>query len=65
MTGRLRLSLIEELDNRQNEVLDQLDELNQQVEDLLSQWVSVRTDEVIDPAQELAFDQPSVGQASA
>lgn len=49
MTSRLRLSLLEELDNRQDEVLAQLDELNDQVEELLSQWTTTRDEEEESP----------------
>jgi hypothetical protein len=35
-------TLLDELDARQNEVLSQLDDLNQRIESLLSEWLAGR-----------------------
>ncbi len=39
-----QLSLIDEIDRRQNEVLDRLDELNEQVESLLKKCLPAKED---------------------
>lgn len=40
-----QLSLLDELDARQNEALEQLDDLNQQVERLIADFMRVRESE--------------------
>ena len=36
------ISLLEELDARQNELLDELDRLNAQIERVIAEWTTVR-----------------------
>jgi hypothetical protein len=42
-------SLLDELDARQNEVLDQLDELNQRIESLISECLPSRAEAASQP----------------
>lgn len=41
-----KVSLLEELDQRQNEVLDELDKLNEDVENLLNECLRLRNEEL-------------------
>lgn len=45
-------SLLEELDDRQNAVLDQLDELNKRIEALIQDWTNRNRDETADETPE-------------
>lgn len=52
-------SLIDQIDRRQTELLDQLAELNVRVETLLSEWTESRTEERIDEAEPASPAGPS------
>ena len=39
------VSLLEELDTRQNELLDELDRLNEQIERVIAEWTTARAAE--------------------
>jgi hypothetical protein len=41
-------SFLDEIDSRQNEVLAQLDELNNQIEHVLNDWLTARTTDSAD-----------------
>jgi hypothetical protein len=46
------VSLLEELDARQNELLDELDRLNGQIERVIAEWTTLRT--TGDPSKQAA-----------
>lgn len=52
-------SLIEQIDLRQNELLDQLSDLNGRVESLLKEWTQSRDDERVDQAEAASPSGPS------
>jgi hypothetical protein len=46
------VSLLEELDARQNELLEELDQLNGQIERVIAEWTTART--TVDPSKQAA-----------